>query len=71
MSGTSGLEVVQSLDYGGEGRPVGSLFLPAVQHQLVDRLGTDHRARQPVSLLDGLDDVLVGPVPVWPLSYPH
>ena len=40
-------QLVQGLDDAGEGGAVGPLLLPAVQHQLVDGLGTVHGGRQP------------------------
>ena len=50
---------------------MGPLLLPAVEHELVDGLRTVHRGWQSVALLDGLDHVLVGPVPVGPLAVAH
>ena len=43
-------QFVQSLDNAGECRPVSSLLLPAVQHQLVDCLWTVHWCWQSVAL---------------------
>ena len=43
-------QLVQGLDDAGEARPVSALLLPAVQHQLVDRLGAVHWGWQAVTL---------------------
>lgn len=64
-------EFVEGFDDGQEHRPVRSLLLPAVQHELVNSLRTVHGGRQSVALLDGLDHVLVAPVPVRPLAVRH
>lgn len=48
---------VQRADDLAEFGPVVAFLLPTVQHQLVERAGTVHRRRQPVVLLDGVDDL--------------
>lgn len=48
-----------------------SLLLPAIEHQLIDSLRAIHRCWKPVSFLDRLYHVLIGPVPVRPLAVRH
>lgn len=50
---------------------MGALFLPAIEHQLIDRFRTVHRRWKPVALLDRLYHILIRPVPVWPLAIRH
>merc|ERR1719336_503080 len=64
-------QLVQGLHNAGEARSVGTLLLPAVKHQLVDGFWTVHGSWQAVALLDGLDDILITPVPVGPLPIAH
>lgn len=64
-------EFVEGLHDGQEHRPVRPLLLPTVQHQLVYGLRAVHRRRQPVTLLDRLDHVLVAPVPVRTFAVRH
>lgn len=64
-------ELVQGLREIGEGRPMGALFLPAIEHQLVDSLRTIHRRWKPVALLDRLYHILIRPIPVRPLAVRH
>ena len=47
-------ELVEGLDNVCEGGPVSPLLLPAVQHQLVQRLRTVHRGRQSNQIKDKL-----------------
>ena len=30
-----------------------------------------HRGRQAIASINGLDDILIGPIPIWPLSVCH
>lgn len=64
-------KLVQSLCEIGEGRTMGALFLPAIEHQLIDRFRTVHRRWKPVALLDRLYHILIRPVPVRPLAVRH
>lgn len=64
-------ELVESFYNGQEYGPVGPFFLPAVQHQLVYGLRAVHGRRQPIALFDGLDHVLVTPVPVRAFAVRH
>ena len=64
-------QFIQCLDNRWEARSVRALLLPAVQHELMNRFRTIHRWRKPIILLDGLDHVLIGPSPVWPLAIWH
>lgn len=64
-------EFVESFYNGQEYRSVSPLFLPAVQHQLVYGFGTIHGRWQSVTLFDGLDHVLVTPVPVRAFAVRH
>lgn len=49
--------LVQGADDLAEFRPVVAVFLPAVQHQLMQSTGTVHGGRQPVVLLYGIYDL--------------
>lgn len=49
--------LVQVADNLAELGPVVAVLLPAVQHELVQRAGTVHGWRQPVVLLNGVDDL--------------
>ncbi len=48
-------EFVESIDDIREARPSVPIFLPAVEHQLVESSGTVHGGRQPVILLYSID----------------
>jgi len=48
-----------------------ALFLPAIEHQLVDSLRTIHRRWKPIALLDRFYHILIRPVPVRPLAVRH
>lgn len=48
-------EFVERIDDIREARPSVPIFLPAVEHQLVESSGTVHGGRQPVILLYGVD----------------
>lgn len=50
---------VQDGDYLVEFGPVGSLLLPAVQHELVESRGAVHGRRKTVALFDSFDDLRV------------
>lgn len=49
--------LVQVVDDLAELGPVVAVLLPAVQHELMQRAGTVHGWRQPVVLLNGIDDL--------------
>jgi len=48
---------IEGVDYLGEARAGVAVLLPAVQHQLVQGGGAVHGRREPVILLDGVDDL--------------
>lgn len=50
---------------------MGALFLPAIEHQLIDRFRTIHRRWKPVAFLDRFYHILIRPVPVRPLAVRH
>lgn len=54
-----------------EAWPRPPVVVPTLQHQLMHGLGAAHGRRQPIRLLDRLDHVLVGPVPIRPLTERH
>lgn len=64
-------ELVQSLCEIGKGRPMGALFLPAIEHQLIDCFRAVHRRWKPVALFNRLYHILIRPVPVRPLAVRH
>ena len=55
----------------GELRSLASFLLPGVQHERVDGLGAVHGRRETIASFDGLDHVLVAPVPVRALAVRH
>jgi len=64
-------ELIKGSDCLGEGGPMGALLVPGVQHHLVDGFRAVHGRRESVALFNGLDHVLVTPVPVRPLPIGH
>ena len=50
-------ERVQDADDLREAGPLGAVFMPAVKHELVQRMGAAHGCGQAVALLHGADDL--------------
>ena len=64
-------ELVQGFDNADKCWTVWPLLLPAVQHELVYGFWAVHWRRKTVALLDGLDNVLIGPRPIRTFSVWH